>query len=219
MAGGKGGRRSKYTPEIVEVILNEIAITGNDKAGYEAAGINPDTFYEWLKRHSEFSERVKKAKAEYRETCPDVLKRQAHKAFSDYLYGRMEKVVYTKKEGIKGDQPFEEEITQRIPVGIPRWAIERVLGTKIHELEALKTLVEAGWLPRWVIQVAIDELDSVKTTVREVFTGILPDSDVRKAKPGLSDAAAAAIRTQILGIQPTSPPSVPATVDRGQKPD
>jgi hypothetical protein len=209
--------KSKYSEEVAQKIFDTLAATGRDEDGWKAGGIGKDTFYRWIREYKEFSDGVKRAKSEWHETCPEVLVRQANRAFGDYLFGRMEKVVYTKKEGIRGDQPFEEEITQRVPVGIPRWAIERVLGTKIHELEALKTLVDAGWLPRWVIQVAIDELDGVKTTVREVFTGILPDGDVRKAKPGLSDAAAAAIRTQILGIQSTSSPPVSTAVDRGQK--
>lgn len=209
--------KSKYSEEVAQRIFDALAATGRDEDGWKAGGISKDTFYKWINAYSDFSDGVKRCKAEWRETCPEVLVRQANKAYADYLFGRMEKVVYTKKEGIKGDQPFEEETTQRIPVGVPRWAIERILGVKMHELDALKTLVEAGWLPRWVIQVAIDELDDVKKVLREVFTGILPDGDAKRIKPGLSDAAADQIRRRILGIESEDIPPLPTKVDSGSK--
>lgn len=57
--------KSKYTPEIVEVICEEIATTGRARDGIEAAGINPSTFYIWLKRYPNFSNEVQKAKATF----------------------------------------------------------------------------------------------------------------------------------------------------------
>lgn len=200
--GKGGGRKSKYTPELAQKIFDVLSQTGRDEDGWKAGGISCDTFYAWISKFPEFSEGVKKAKAEWRETCPEVLVRQANKAFADYLHGRMTRVVYTKEEGTnpKTGEPYEKEITQHVPVGIPRWAIERVLGTRMNEIDALCTLVEAGWMPRWVIQVAVSELNEVKTTLREMFNGILPDGEAARMKPGLSEEAASVIRARILGI-------------------
>lgn len=50
------GRRSKYTPEIVEKILSVLKVTGSDKAAYLCVGINADTFYKWKTRYPEFTE-------------------------------------------------------------------------------------------------------------------------------------------------------------------
>lgn len=208
-----GGRKSKYSEELVEQICTMVATTGSDRAAYDAVGLHPATFYRWLNEKKEFNDRVESARAEYRETCPDVLVRQANKAFSDYLHGRMERIVTTTKSGTKGDMPFEEESIQRIPVGVPKWAIDRVLGNPSDEIEALKTLVKAGWLPRWITQIAINEISEAKATIREVFAGILPDGDEKLAKPGLSDAAAAAIRARILGIEDDRSPVTSAESD------
>lgn len=208
--------QSKYSEEVAQTIVDTIACTGRDEDGCKAVGISRDTFYKWMNRYPDFSDRVKKAKSEWRETLPEVLVRQANNAFAGYLFGRHERIVHTRKEGYKGDQPFEEEITQRIPVGIPRWAIERVLGQRMHELDALTTLVEAGWLPRWVIQIAVSEIGNTKQAIRQVFEGILPDGD-KQIKPGLSDFAADQIRKQILGIESEGVSSLSGSVGSGSE--
>lgn len=57
----KVGRKTKYTPERVEKILQAIRLGATYKIACAYAGINPDTFYEWLKRHPEFADAVKQA--------------------------------------------------------------------------------------------------------------------------------------------------------------
>lgn len=212
--------KSKYTPDRVQTILDAVASIGTDRAGWLAGSLSEATFYDWLKRYPEFSEGVVEAKAEYRNTCPDVLVRQAKKAFSDYLFGRMERVVYTKETGIslRTGEPYEKEITQRIPVGVPRWAIERVLGKPLDILEAVSTLADAGVLPRWLVQAVNDEVGNARTGITEVFTGVLPDRESRRVRPGLSEETAGAIRAHLLGIQPADAAPLSAAVDSGQQP-
>ncbi|HEY9831498.1 MAG TPA: hypothetical protein V6D26_13020, partial [Stenomitos sp.] len=133
--------KSKYTPEIVEVIVEAIRKTGSDTAGWQAAGIAKDTFYGWCKKHPDFSDKIKNAKSEYRETCPEAIIAQAQKSFADYLFGRAEVSVTSFERGHSEKQgAYSKEITKRMKFGTPRWAIERVLGKPYDELEALKSL-------------------------------------------------------------------------------
>lgn len=209
--------RGKYTLELVQDICTAIALEGTERSGWKGR-ISEDTFYTWLKDKAEFSEAVNAAKAEYRQNLPEADRRQARKAFVDYLYGRMERVITKTEYGSSSVGSYEKEIVQRVPVGVPRWAIERVLGKGMpSEIEALVTLVEAGWIPREVLSLAIEQLSQVKKSLREVFEGILPNTG--EISPGLSDETAAAIRAQILGIEPPSVAALPAVLDSGSEPD
>lgn len=200
----KTGRKSKYCPELVEEIVTAIAVNGVDSAGWDGR-ISKDTFYEWLKHKPDFSDMVVEARLEYRKSLPESKHRQANKAFAQYLYGEMERIIVTTERGhSEKSGAYESETIKRVPVGVPKWAIDRVLGTQMSEIEALSVLVQAGWLPRGILNIAIAEVDKLKTTLREVFAGILPDKGT-DAKPGLSDEAAASIRAKILGIQPQEP--------------
>jgi hypothetical protein len=200
---GKTGRHSKYTPDRVQIIRDAIARSGSDKAGWQAGNIGKDTFYSWMHQFPDFSDAIIEARAEYRNTCPETLVRQANAAFSDLLFGRMEKIITVTKTGHSsrlGD--YEEIIQQRVPIGIPRWAIERVLGPAIDEFAAIQCLVQAGWLPRQLLEITRDELAQMRSRVKELFLGILPNKE-GQAKAGLSDETAAAIRAQILGLEPS----------------
>lgn len=197
--------KSKYTPEIVQKIIDAIAATGKDEPGWLAGEISETTFYAWQEKYPEFSELVVKAKDEYRDTCPETLVRQAKKAFADYLFGRMTRVHYTKETGVNArtGEPYEKEIVQHIPVGVPRWAIERVLGKPLDVLEAVKTLAEAGILPKWITQAVSNEIGNARKGITEVLAGVLPDSDTERHRPGLSEETAAIIRSHILGVEST----------------
>lgn len=211
--------KSKYNPEIVQKILDVIAQTGSDRAGYEAGGISKDTFYQWINRHADFADRIKQVKSQFRETCPEVLINQAQRAFADYLFGRVEISTTTFKRGTNEKGSYSEEVTKRIRLSPPRWAIERVLGRPIDLLEAVKVLVDANVLPRWLIQVVTDEMGEARRGVTEAFAGILPENDARRIKPGLSEETAAAIRNHILGIESADSTALPEALGGGQEPN
>lgn len=82
--------KSKYNSERVAKIIDAIFVNGSDRAGWTGGEISEDTFSQWMKKYPEFSEEVVIAKQEYRNNCPETLKRQAQKAFADYLFGRVE---------------------------------------------------------------------------------------------------------------------------------
>lgn len=208
--------KSKYTPEVVQQILDVVAQTGSDRASWEAAGISETTFYDWCNKYPEFSEQIKEAKAQFRESCPEVLITQAHKALADYLFGRVEITTTVITRGINEEGSYSEETTKRVKLSPPRWAIERVLGKPIDILEAVKVLVDAKVLPRWMVQVVADEISGARRGVTEAFTGILPGNDIGRVKPGLSEDTAAAIRSHILGIDSAPSATLSASLDSRQ---
>lgn len=211
--------KSKYTPETIQKILDMIAQTGSDRAGWQAGAISEATFYDWQQKYPEFLEQIKSAKTEYRNTVPEVLIRQAHSAFADYLFGRVEITTTQFKRGVNEKGSFSEETTKRIKLSPPRWAIERILGKPIDVLEAVKVLVDANILPKWLVQVVTDEVGDARKGIAEAFTGILPENDARRIKPGLSEETAAAIRAHILGIESANHAQISAEMGSRSEPD
>ena len=67
-----GGRPSKLTPETEEKIFNSVRLGCPVLKSCEYAGINKDTYYEWIKRgkaektgvYKEFSDKLKEIEAE-----------------------------------------------------------------------------------------------------------------------------------------------------------
>lgn len=55
------GRKSKYTPEVVKELVKIIAGGHSHKTACGFVGINRDTFYQWMKKYSDFSDTIKKA--------------------------------------------------------------------------------------------------------------------------------------------------------------
>lgn len=81
------GRNSKYTPERVNTILDAIRTGDTYKVAAARAGINLDTFYEWQKAHTEFSDAVKEAKAEYEKWELDGILKDARKSLKRLICG------------------------------------------------------------------------------------------------------------------------------------
>lgn len=71
------GRKSKYTPEIVEEIVTSLKIGLTDKDAALASGISWDTFDDWQKKYPDFSNRVTRAKAERARTWLLLLRQNA----------------------------------------------------------------------------------------------------------------------------------------------
>ena len=78
--------KSKYTKEIVEIILSVFRETGSDKAAYLCANVSADTFYKWKLKYPELSEGLALAAAEYRMTLPNDAIARAKEALNTYLY-------------------------------------------------------------------------------------------------------------------------------------
>ena len=49
------GRKSKYTPERVQIITKAIANGKSYKDAYTAAGVSRTVFYEWITENADFA--------------------------------------------------------------------------------------------------------------------------------------------------------------------
>jgi transposase len=163
------GRKTRYSAQTVETILEAVRHSGSDRVAIEAAGVSQATFYRWQQEYEEFREGIAQAKLEYRKNCSDVLRQQAQWSFEDYLFGRVVEEWTTHETVRDGDKTIYTEVSKRVKRGVPQWAIERVLGKPLDELEAVKCLVESGWIPRHVLIVATESLDEVRDRVRQAF--------------------------------------------------
>lgn len=81
------GRKSKYTPERVEIITKAIAAGKTYKQAFEAAGIGKDAFYNWLNEKQEFNEAIKKAEQEYNEWYNTGIVQDAKKSLRELVCG------------------------------------------------------------------------------------------------------------------------------------
>src|SRR5688572_20769397 len=73
------GRPTKYTPEITAKILDAIRVGAPLTHACRFAGVHFDTFNEWRKQYSEFSDAVKVAEGESVKNCLDVIENAAAK--------------------------------------------------------------------------------------------------------------------------------------------
>ena len=53
--------------------------------------------------------------------------------------------------------------------GVPQWVIERILGKPLDELEAVKCLIESGWLPYSVLKETTESLDEIRERIQAAF--------------------------------------------------
>ncbi len=103
--------------------------------------------------------------------------------------------------------PDKSEAIEQIRIAAPliKAAVSsgrEVYGRNYDELEALKMLADAGWLPRSILKLANDETARLKSNLRQAFSSIFPDRPDEQQGPGISPETAAALRAHILGIQP-----------------
>lgn len=87
-------------------------------------------------------------------------------------------------------------------------------GRHYDEIEALKVLADAGWLPRSVLKLANDENLKLKRSLREAFAGIIPDRPEEEGR-GLTPETAAEIGWRILGIEPADIASLSTELGKG----
>lgn len=173
------GRSTKCTPAIVQEICSVIAITGSDKQAYEYVGVGETTFYRWLssekKEFREFREAVINARAEHHRSQSPHRIRKAQQALQNALEHGVTVVTTTEEQGESGHGPFTKTVTRTVNKGVPRWAIEQVLGPPRDEFQALAVLVRAGWLPISILKFTDDEFSSLKDRFQQIFEGILPE--------------------------------------------
>lgn len=168
------GRKTKLTAQITEKIVEVLRLTGSDCQAYEVAEISEATYYRWQKEFREFRELVAQSKQRYRESCPEQLREKAMSALLDYLYGRVEETWTSEETIIEGDKVVTKSSIKKVKRGVPSWVIERILGKPLDELEAVKCLVESGWLPYSILTKTSESLDTAQNHIRKVFESEKP---------------------------------------------
>lgn len=199
--------KSRYSPELIEVICNAIAIYGTDESGWQAGSISETTFYRWEQSNEEFREFIGKAKADYRNSHRNNVRRLGRKNLLDYLKGNMVKVSHVRKEVFSpSGEIVEIEEHRTTPVGVPQWAVERALGADMTEVDALFRLAELDIIPSWVVDCADKILDKARQEIKTLLCGELPEpllyelSKERESTGGLSEDTYNRIRAEIMGI-------------------
>jgi hypothetical protein len=138
--------RSKYTPDRIELIYAVLEKTGSDRAvcSDPEIGISEATYYQWQKEKSEFLEGVAQAKEQYRITKPKWQRYQANQVLARYLSEgaietwQSEEIAYDADGNVTG----RKVTTKTVKRGAPQWAIERVLGKRLDEIDAMLTLMD-----------------------------------------------------------------------------
>lgn len=82
--GDRGpGHPTSYSPEIVNELEKYVKEGLSIKDSALLAGINPDTVYEWQKRHPEFSGKMQKASAEFKRANLAAIRAASYRAKKD----------------------------------------------------------------------------------------------------------------------------------------
>lgn len=87
-------------------------------------------------------------------------------------------------------------------------------GRHYDEVEALKILADAGWLPRSVLKLVNDENLKLKQSLREAFAGIIPNYTEEQGR-GLTPETAAALRSYLFAIEPADISEISEDVEPG----
>lgn len=94
---------AKYSKKIVEQICSLIATDSYTVAEIcEIVGINKDTYYEWIKNKSDFSDTIKKAENDFNELIVAEAKKSLMKMIRGYTV--QEKKTVTADTGKKDDE-------------------------------------------------------------------------------------------------------------------
>jgi hypothetical protein len=178
--------KSKYTEETVKKICEAIARDGCDEPGWLAGGISKDTFYQWQNKYPEFSDLIAQAKADFKKFCPEEVSRLAHSKLIDALENgqtikRRSQTIkqirhYNKEGNLFWSQEHIETKEHDDVMPTPKWAIDRVIPRPTNELEALEVLIDAGWIPREVLEAAANGVSELRETIKQAFRGITPSS-------------------------------------------
>ena len=98
-------------------------------------------------------------------------------ALLDYLYGRVEETWTSEETTIEGNKVITKFSIKKVKRGVPNWVIDRILGRPVDELEAVKCLVESGWLPYSVLAATSESLDTARDCIRRAFQSEEPQKN------------------------------------------
>jgi hypothetical protein len=179
------GRKTKYTPDRVELVLSVIKQTGSQTAACEAADICQAVFYNWQKKYPEFVEALTKAKEEFQKKAPDAIIQQANEVLRNYLFdGHTETWETTEiHKDASGNVTRVVEQRRKINRPTPEWVINRVFGKQIPLLEAMNVLLAEGVATLDQVQIVRTGLTQIEQRLRQASPyALAPVSDAQNSK-------------------------------------
>ena len=171
---------SKFDRATIKKIIKVIRQTNSEQSAWEAAGISKSTYYSWKRKHESFLIEVEHARAEFLEQNFNVFRTLGlNRLYEALTKGVVQTHVTVVKELVEtkdkeGNRVNKLTTTQTTSVekhlGTPQWAIERVLGRTVDEIDAVNKLIEAGWFDSKATSKLPEEVDRFNNRIREILT-------------------------------------------------
>ena len=171
--------RTKYNEEIVKIIIEEIKKTGVEKNGYELASINHDTHNRWKKKYPEYKTKVENALYTYRTTRAKEIRGKIKKSVEDYALNGVTEEWETEETITSGEYTTHKKGTKKVKRPAP-WAVEKILGKDMVELDAVKKLVDADWIDIGVLKAIERLLEDLNYKVRGLLNGSINPQSIDK---------------------------------------
>ena len=166
----KMARKPKYNAEIADQIVDTIRQTGSDKAAWQSVGIAESSYYRWTSEKEELKERVKAAKAEYRENLPKIFIQRSQEVLHEYLFvGHQETLRSTEThKDPEGNviKTIDRVSTSTKPT--PYWVIDRVLGKNTPLLEAVQVLLHEGVATTEQARIVSDGINRIEEELKKL---------------------------------------------------
>lgn len=171
--------KSKRTPETEKLILDAIRENGTDEYGWRAANIAKRTFYKWQTEDSHFMHKVAQAKQDYAINRAKTVKQKVKRNVEDYaINGTIEKWKTTETlKDAQGNIINQKEIEREINRPAP-WAIDKITGKDINELDAIRKLVDSGFLKEEQLLAVEKILDEVTIKVKGILSGDIKSEEI-----------------------------------------
>ena len=108
----KGGRPTVITPEVLAKLEQAFAIDCSVQEALSYASIKQDAYYDYLKKHPEFSERI----LELRERPVLAARQRAVKGITESYSNAMDYLKRKKKDEFGDEQKYDVEVTLKLNV-------------------------------------------------------------------------------------------------------
>ena len=146
-----GGRQDRYSEDMATRLVAAMSKLGSNRLVCNACGVSTSTLYTWLNQHPDLKVRLAIARRHFNENLDEEIISDLQK----WLKLLAKNGQVTAKEVYDGAGNLEKkEFTRTSP---PQWVFEKYLGG-MQELESVRTLVDADWLPP---ELMLDIRDSI----------------------------------------------------------
>lgn len=204
-------RYKRYSEDVVNTILTNLESGQTIAYACQDAGVSQVSFNNWCKKYPDFNERVNKAFETYKSSCPEGLKKIAKDRLKQVLTEgvvikrsrtitteRVHKVPIYNEDGeivdykVKWRQVETTTESDNTNMGVPQWALDRVLPPPPKDLESAIKMIEAYGLKTIVANTEVFREWLIAQTADQAGQEVI--------SRGLTESEANDIRAKILGI-------------------